>query len=36
MVLDKVEYTGKKQRVYNIVSDDGETFFMNDVMVLQK
>lgn len=36
IVLDKTEYAGKKQNVYNIVSDDGETFFMNDVMVLQK
>ena len=35
-VLDKTEYKGEKQSVYNIVADEGETFMMNDVMVLQK
>jgi len=35
-VFNKTEYAGGKQKVYNIVADEGETFLMNDVMVLQK
>ena len=35
-VVDKSEFAGGKQSVYNIIADEGETFFMNDVMVLQK
>ena len=35
-VFEKKEYAGAKQPVYNIVADEGDTFIMNDVMVLQK
>jgi hypothetical protein len=35
-VFEKKEYAGAKQPVYNIVADEGNTFIMNDVMVLQK
>ncbi len=36
IVFDKTEYAGGNQQVYNIEASDGETFLMNDVMVLQK
>lgn len=36
IVFDKTEYAGGYQKVYNIEASDGETFLMNDVMVLQK
>jgi hypothetical protein len=36
IVFDKVEYVGGKQKVFNIEAYNGETFLMNDVMVLQK
>jgi hypothetical protein len=35
-VFEKKEYAGSKQPVYNIVANEGDTFIMNDVMVLQK
>jgi hypothetical protein len=36
VVWDKNEHAGGLQKVYNIVADGGNTFVMNDVMVLQK
>lgn len=36
LVFDKTEYDGGNQEVYNIEASGGETFLMNDVMVLQK
>jgi hypothetical protein len=35
-VLQKKEYAGGVQKVYNIEASGGTTFMMNDVMVLQK
>ncbi|QNF32903.1 hypothetical protein HUW51_09220 [Adhaeribacter swui] len=35
-VLNKAEYAGGVQKVYNIEAAAGTTFMMNDVMVLQK
>lgn len=35
-VFDKTEYAGGNQEVYNIEASDGETFLINDVIVLQK
>lgn len=35
-VLNKSEYAGGVQKVYNIEAAGGSTFMMNDVMVLQK
>jgi len=35
-VWDKQEFAGGVQKVYNIVAGGGNTFIMNDVMVLQK
>jgi hypothetical protein len=35
-VLQKKEYAGGVQKVYNIEADGGSTFMMNDVMVMQK
>lgn len=35
-VVEKTEYAGGKQRVYNIETDTGSTLVVNDVMVLQK
>lgn len=35
-VFDRWEYAGGEQRVFNIEAYNGETFLMNDVMVLQK
>ncbi len=36
IVWNKNEYAGGLQKVYNIVAEGGDTFIMNDVMVLQK
>lgn len=36
IVFNKTEYAGGNQEVYNIEASGGETFLMNDVMVLQK
>lgn len=36
MVWDKTEAAGGMQPVYNIVADEGSTFIMNGVMVMQK
>ncbi|WP_169728009.1 Hint domain-containing protein [Adhaeribacter aquaticus] len=35
-VLQKMEYAGGVQKVYNIDASGGTTFMMNDVMVMQK
>lgn len=35
-VFDKTEFAGARQKVFNIEAESGETFLMNDVMVLQK
>ncbi len=35
-VWAKTEQAGGNQKVYNIITDGGSTFIMNDVMVLQK
>jgi hypothetical protein len=35
-VLQKTEYAGGVQKVYNIVADGGSTLLMNGVMVMQK
>lgn len=35
-VFDKTETAGKRQKVYNIVAESGETVIVNNVMVLQK
>ncbi len=35
-VLSKKEYAAGTQKVYNMVADEGATFLMNGVMVLQK
>ena len=35
-VVEKTEYAGGKQKVYNIETDTGSTLVVNDVMVLQK
>ena len=35
-VLQKYDYAGGVQKVYNIEANGGSTFMMNDVMVMQK